>query len=234
MKGLTDYEKFLLVRPLPNDWPRELSGMPIIKKQDFDVNEIDKVKFDSFSNLKSIKQKDKSILLFFQYDKSMSGVWNNPMKYVSKFSGLYAITTPDYSLYTNMDRQKISENVYHNRWLGAFYQSHGFKVIPTVSWADEDTYDVCFSGIEKGSIVCISTIGCQLCKEKFISGYKKLMETVNPPLLLVKGKVISGMFGKIRIIDFEDTFSKKENYEQLEFIHVSKILNLKGGNNYGW
>lgn len=33
----------------------------------------------------------------------------------------------------------------------------GLRVVPTVNWGTKESFDFCFSGIEKGSIVAVST-----------------------------------------------------------------------------
>ena len=48
-------------------------------------------------------------------------------------------------------------NTFRNRWCGAYLSDKGIKVIPTVSWSDEKSIEFCFKGIEKGSIVAVST-----------------------------------------------------------------------------
>ena len=48
-------------------------------------------------------------------------------------------------------------NIFRNRWCGAYWASKGIRVIPSVNWGDESTFDFCFDGVEKGSIVAVST-----------------------------------------------------------------------------
>ena len=35
------------------------------------------------------------------------------------------------------------------------------KVIPTISWSGARSYEFCFDGVEKGSIVAVGMIGCK-------------------------------------------------------------------------
>lgn len=234
MKTNSDYDNFKLIRPLPNCFKRTKDGIPILKKQDLSKIDFNNIKFTSFSNINSVKDKSNTCVLFFQHDKTIDRVWNDPFKYIGKFSGFCLLTTPDYSRYANMDRPTILNNVYRTNWLGCFYQSNGFVVINTVSWAKPDTFDLCFDSIEKGSIVCVSTIGCQNCKEDFLIGFNEMKKRINPPLILVKGKLIKGMVGKFRIIEFTETFNLEEKYMQLKFLELPKIIEIKGGDNYGW
>lgn len=55
---------------------------------------------------------------------------------------------PDYSAYADMNLWRQMENIAHSRWVGAFWQSRGIKVIPTVSWSDARSYSFCFDEIE--------------------------------------------------------------------------------------
>lgn len=48
-------------------------------------------------------------------------------------------------------------NTFRNRWCGAYLASKDIQVIPTVNWGDENTFEFCFDGIPKGSIVAVST-----------------------------------------------------------------------------
>ena len=75
-----------------------------------------------------------------------------------------------------MNINDIRFNVYRNRWIGCMLQEKGYKVIPTIQWALEDTYDICFSGVEKGSVIIISTLGCIHNKDTFINKQIKDLE----------------------------------------------------------
>ena len=132
------------------------------------------------------------------------------------------------------ERLQIANSVYMNRWLGCIWQYAGIKVIPTFTWANEDTYDICFSGIEKGSIVAISTIGCINDIESYLKGFNEMKKRLNPSLIIVKGKIIKGMSGKFINLDFSDTFNVSKNYEQLSFSTINRIYEIKEEDMYGW
>lgn len=233
MNGLTEYEKFLIIRPLPPDHVYDIDGMPLIKKDSFEEFGNNQ-KYTTFSNINSVKDKQNHIITFFQYDNTLMRVWNNPIKYISKFKEFYALTTPDFSVYSNMNKIQIANSVYMNRWLGCIWQYAGIKVIPTITWANEDTYDICFSGIEKGSIVAISTIGCINDIESYLKGFNEMKKRLNPSLIIVKGKIIKGMSGKFINLDFSDTFNVSKNYEQLSFSTINRIYEIKEEDMYGW
>ena len=128
---------------------------PIIKKQDINVDEI---KFLSFVNAKKDdkENKDKTIH-FFTYDWLFEKVYEKPELELEKLKQYKYLLSPDFSIFTNMPLALQIENIFKNRWCGAYWQSQGLKVIPTVSWGDEKSFHFCFDGIEEGSVVAVCT-----------------------------------------------------------------------------
>ena len=91
---------------------------------------------------------------FFLYDYRFERVWKNPDNDIEKLSRYRAVPSPDFSLYLEMAPVMQLYNVFRNRWcclLGIQRNPH------TVNWGYESTFDFCFEGIEKGSIVAVST-----------------------------------------------------------------------------
>ena len=82
-------------------------------------------------------------------------------------------------------------NIYRSRQIGQYYQSQGIKVIPTISWAEKETFEFAFKGIPKGSIVSISTIGVKRNKEAlkiWQDGVSAMIEEIEPSTILVYGR----------------------------------------------
>ena len=234
--SLSDKEKFNLIKPLPEGWPKDEKGVPFLKR-DIALDKIDwnNVKYTSHSNIKSVKDKENTIILNYQYDKSINCIYNDIFNYALKVHNFLAITTPDYSAYMNMEPWKIEENVSHNLWVGVWLQYLNLMVIPTITWANERTYDICFNHIEKGSVVTISTIGVSNCQKEFLKGFNEMMKRIEPSLVLIKGKPIKGMFGNLLFIDFNETFSNKNEYVQLHLFELVRTQKIKkDGDNYGW
>lgn len=226
--GLSEKEKFNLIKPLPEGWPKDDKGTPYLKKDvSLDTVDWNKVKFVSYSNIKSTANKENKILLNFQYDKTIKCIYNDIFSFARKAYDFLAVATPDYSAYTNMEPCTIEENVRHNLWVGAWLQYLGIKIIPTVTWADQRTYDICFNYIEKGSIVAISTVGVAKNKETFMNGFNEMVKRIKPSLILVRGKPIEHMVGKFIFIDFRDTFEISAEYEQLELFKLDKIQDFR-------
>lgn len=93
-------------------------------------------------------------------------------------------------------------NIFKNRWCGAYFQSLGIKVIPTISWSDERSFEFCFEGVEKGSTVSISTHGNHKCKEEFMLGYEKMLEILEPSAIICYGKPFPEMKGNLKIFPY--------------------------------
>ena len=84
---------------------------------------------------------------FFLYDYRFERVWKHPDHDLEKLSRYRAVLSPDFSMYLEMARVCQIYNVFRNRWCGAYWASKGMRVVPTVNWGDESTFEFCFDGI---------------------------------------------------------------------------------------
>lgn len=75
-------------------------------------------------------------------------------------------------------------HIFKNRWCGAFWQEQGLKVISTISWAKKDSFEFCFNGVEKGSVVAVSTLGARKVKTAFLEGYYAMCDTIKPSQII--------------------------------------------------
>lgn len=106
---------------------------------------------------------------FFLYDYKFERVWKNPDTDIEKLKRYRAVLSPDFSMYLEMNPTMQLYNTFRNRWCGAYFAMKGIRVIPTVSWGDENTFDFCFKGIPKGSTVAVSTLMVrQPCRPKSV------------------------------------------------------------------
>lgn len=169
---------------------------PIIKKQNIDVN---KIKFLSFVDAKKDdnENKDKTIH-FFTYDWKFEKVYQNADEELEKLKQYYAVLSPDFSIFTNMPLALQIESIFKNRWCGAYWQSKGLKVIPTVSWGDEKSFHFCFDGIEEGSIVAVSTYYRENCEEEFMLGYNEMLKRIKPSMVLCYDEPFKEMQSNIK------------------------------------
>ena len=108
-----------------------------------------------------------------------------------------------------MNPHWMEQYVFRNRYLGCLWQYYGVKVIPSIPWDTPDTFDVCFSGVEPGGVVCISTLGVKQNLAVFWTGYED---------------ILSEMSGRFFHIKYTDAFSQKGHPEQIPLIRMSKVF----------
>ena len=156
--------------------------------------------------------KDKSVGIHFYIDDyQFERLWNAPEKYIDILREYECILTPDFSLYMDMPMPMKIWNIYRSRQIGAYYQARGIKVIPTVSWAEAKTFEFCFLGIPKGSIVSVSTIGVKQNSEAleiWEEGMKAMIEQIEPSTILVYGGELEFDYGDINVIYFDNKVTK--------------------------
>ena len=158
--------------------------MPIIKNNNFIPD-----KLIGFNYAKTSKEKNAGIH-FYLDDYQFERLWNNPEEYVDILKQYECILSPDFSLYMDMPMPMKIWNIYRSRQIGQYYQNQGIKVIPTLSWAEPETFKFCFEGIPQGSIVSISTIGVKKNKEAlkiWKQGVDELIKQIKPSTILIYG-----------------------------------------------
>ena len=184
--------------------------LPIIHKDEIDL---DKIKLFSYSNTKYKDSRNKNKTIhFFVHDYRFESVYENAEYAVEKLKQYYTLCSPDFSLYTDMPILLQMYNTFKNRWCGAYFQSLGLKVIPTVSWSDDRSFEFCFDGIEKGSVVAISTHGNHKCKEEFMHGYEKMLEIISPSAIICYGKPFPEMKGNLKVFPYNHYENKEAKY----------------------
>lgn len=166
--------------------------MPIIENDNYIPNDL-----IGFNYAMSNKNKHCGIH-FYLDDYQFERIWNNPDDYIDVLQEYDCILSPNFSIYVEMSLSMQIWNTFRSRLIGQYYQSLGLKVIPTLCWAEEDTFEFAFDGIPKGSVVSISTISV---KGEYLEMWKKgideLIKRIEPSAILVYG-------GKIDY-DFKDT-----------------------------
>lgn len=144
----------------------------------------------------------KTAFIFFVDDYRFNGIYENPERSLKKYSQYAFLLSPDFSTYADMNMWKQIENVAKNRWCGAYWQSKGLNVIPTISWSTATSFDFCFDGVEQQSIVAIGMIGCKQRKISFLKGYNEMLERINPSKIICFGAPFPEMQGNIIVVDY--------------------------------
>lgn len=154
---------------------------------------------------------DKNIHCFVD-DYQFLRYWNTPDRYINNLKRFRAVCSPDFSTYTDMPIAMQIYNHYRKHWVAAYWQLHGIKVYPTISWSTPDSYDWCFDGEPQGGIVAVSSVGARKnaeSKRLFLEGYEEMIKRLNPSSVIFYGAVPVECDGNvIRIKAFTDKFKK--------------------------
>lgn len=158
--------------------------IPLVRKQNVNISNL------SLIACSNTKKHENEINIhrgvhFFVDDYRFSGIYDNPERTLDKYSQYDFLLTPDFSTYSDMNLWRQLESVAKNRWVGAYWQSFGLTVVPTISWSDTTSYSFCFDGVEKHSIVAIGMIGCKHEKKPFLRVTIRCLNILNPKQLFV-------------------------------------------------
>lgn len=147
----------------------------------FDIDDFNVVMCNNYKKIDG-----NSLVSSFLDDYILERYWNDPVRYLSVFKGAKYVMSPDFSLLIGMPIPMQMWNVYRNRLVGYVWQSEGIKVIPTISWSDRCSFDFCFNGIEKNSVVAISNTGCRNDEQKkyFDAGFNEMKKIINPTKII--------------------------------------------------
>lgn len=144
-------------------------------------------------NLAATEKYPKNCLChFFIDDEGFERVWNNADKYIPMLKNFKYVCTPDFSFYNDMPLAMQIWQVYKNRALSWYLSLNGINIIPSVGWGFENTYDFCFDGLPKNSVLSVSTNGCFSTqgKECYRKGFAEMCRRLTPLKVLIVGRKI--------------------------------------------
>lgn len=153
----------------------------------------------SFGKIKTSPTK-RGYIHFYIYDRLFEEFIAIVPKFLHILSEYDGVITPDCSMAIGQLDYLQMTNTYFNRAVGVYLQQHGIPVIPTVRWSDESSFDYCFNGLPKHSILAISTHGCiKSSKQKtiFKKGLQKMLATLEPTDVIVYGYMPYVIFGDL-------------------------------------
>ena len=145
-------------------------------------------------------------------DYKLERLWKKPEKYIDILQQYECALSPDFSLYLDMPMPMKIWNVYRSRQIGQYWQSQGIKVVPTIQWAEPETFEFCFKGIPKGSIVSVSTIGVKRNKDAtkiWQEGMDAMISEIEPSTILVYGGELDYDYGQIDVRYFENKVTER-------------------------
>ena len=220
----------LLRNQFPGEGKLQIPIIPKFQEQPGDFDNLLLIGFDK-THLEDQNHLDRMVH-FFLYDYRFERVWKNPDNDIEKLSRYRAVLSPDFSMYLEMAPVMQLYNVFRNRWCGAYWASKGIRVVPTVNWGDESTFDFCFEGIEKGSVVAVSTYMASEHDNRkdqkawFMAGYNEMLRRIEPEKIICYNTPFPEMQGNIVYVDYERSSWRYMNYErsfQLKDLDAFKI-----------
>lgn len=160
-----------------------------------------------FNYVKTLDQnKEKKGVTFFIDDYQFERCWNYPNRYGQVLFDYNLALSPDFSQYYDFPKAVSIYNHYRKHWLARYWQEMGVTVIPTIAWSDETSFDWCFDGEPRKSIVAVSNVGCMKSKKSrylFRVGYEKMLEILLPKEILFFGHTFENYPGNIRYIRYK-------------------------------
>ncbi len=200
--------------------------IPIIPKANFEEDEFRDLRLIGFdrTHIEDNKNTDRMVH-FFLYDYKFERVWKEPDRDIERLRRYRAVLSPDFSMYLEMNRTMQLYNTFRNRWCGAYFADRGMRVIPTVNWGDESTFDFCFLGIPRGSTVAVSTYMVSEHdnradqKEFFLKGYREMLSRIEPERILCYHTPFPEMEGNIVYIDYDlSSWKYQANYTPSPYV----------------
>lgn len=203
--------------------------IPEIPKSNFSDDTLENLLLIGFDKINTDQSNYERMVHFFLYDYKFENIWKKPDEYVEKLKKYKAVLSPDFSMYIEMNKALQLYNTFRNRWCGAYLASKDIKVIPTVNWGDENTFEFCFDGIPKGSIVAVSTYMVRERnnhadqKDFFMKGYEEMLRRIEPSKIICYSEPFPEMQGDIIYVDYELSGWKYLNKESLNLpLHNKK------------
>ena len=124
-------------------------------------------------------------LAFYVDDYKFESAWNDAVKWVSSLynKGWGAVVAPDFSVWRDDPLVIQLHNIYRSRWCARYWQEAGLKVIPSLNWSDERSYEFATLGIPRNCKVVscqVQTTRSSKGKEYFAKGLAENIRQIQP------------------------------------------------------
>lgn len=151
---------------------------------------------------------------FFLDDYRFEQVWNSPERSLARVASVGLALSPDFSLWHTMPLAAQLWQVYRSRWVGAYWQSQGVRVIPTASWSLPESFVWCFVGIPVEGPVAMSAVGVrtELDRRLFRRGAQELLSRCRPSTLVLYGRKTGDLLEGLTLppsIEFESRWDQR-------------------------
>lgn len=184
----------------------EIKGCDILKPPDL----------IGFNGIAKCKDRSNKAVHFFLDDYQFMRVWTHPEEQLKRLQKFKYVLSPDFSIYTDFPKALQIYAHFKKHWVAKLWEENDIKVIPTISWGDESSYDFCFDGEPVGGTVAITSQGTQnnaIAKRLFLKGYDAMLERLQPSTIIFYGIVPNECKGNIVHIN---TFCEKFRIARME------------------
>lgn len=144
----------------------------------------------AFSRIPKVETASEVLAHGYVSDNRLAGLYRDPSTYLNDFSRYGAVVCPDFSMHRHMPRHERVRSSWASRAIGAYFQTHGLKVIPNLRWGFVEDLSFVLDGLPRNSAVAISTQtlrrdgnSMRILRE----GLRVVMEELQPEGLLIYG-----------------------------------------------
>ena len=126
-----------------------------------------------------------------KFDGKRSSIWLNPeivVRFARHFAG---VISPDFSVFQDFPKPIKMHNIYRMRAFDFWLELGNIPCIYNVRWGTEETWEYCFDGIPKDSMISIGTVASDLRKPRsrtvFEDEFRKMIEILTSSTIVIYG-----------------------------------------------
>ena len=146
----------------------------------------------SFCRQPPLIRRQRTLLHGFVDDPKLLPLLKAPKKFLEQFATYFAVTTPDFSICTEMPLQDRIRSTWSSRAIGAYFQQHGLQVVPNIRWAHLSDLEYILDGLSTGGTIVLSTQGLlreQSLRKTFKAGAEIVLHQLEPEQVIIYGQL---------------------------------------------
>ena len=202
-------------------------GFPQLS-ENYNAGSPDKENTLPFNYMLSDKEISSHWFHFFINDGQFERIWKNFWHYMPCFQKAKGLISSDFSLYTDFSQELLIWNCLRNRSIAYAMQKLNKNVIPTASFAGEETWDWCFDGLPHNSTVAITTnsvLSDIEAKRVFTGGFNAMMKSINPKEAVICGNYPSWIQEKYPDLKITQIMTYGQVWKKRAENNYNKLLN---------
>lgn len=139
------------------------------------------------------RMKDHVICFYADDERFEHAVWERAIDFLEKLPAIQpsGLVQVDFSIWRDDPPAVQIWNTYRSRWLARYWQEAGWKIIPNISFADEQTWEWIFDGLPKempcAAVQARTSGGKDKARQLFLKGVRTFCERINVKKVFVYG-----------------------------------------------